>query len=495
MSDTLNLDSRDYRDGNYDGLKVGRKLFRDALTAIRRRPVIRSLSVLIISHYQSDYVRGIMAASPGLDAVLAAPAVRSRLEELRVELRAEFGGPCDIYAVLDAAPRLARLWLESVMFTAEDVDYGIMCKRRVLLRCPAATASVAVLHCHWTAGLDVDAPGARSLRYTGFVEHFPLGRNPAAAPANLLQDVQLSFCTARRCSNHPSSRGETPPPPHALFWDAIGRFSRLRALKLELMDINDIAAAVIPEEEEEEGVPLLGASFPELVFLELEGSHELELMDINDIAAAVIPEEEEEGVPLLGASFPELMFLELEGSHEVDSHGAAAAIADLLMCCPALQEFHLKCKLHGGDPYASYRDRTIRTPDAREARLGLERSMEALERLKSGKKKADASPSFGIGDGGDADLAPLNKVCPLPCLESHLRKVRLEFELKRFDCFEVRLAKFLVENALVLEEMEVLDGDQRVFDHIHRHLPIWRASSSKGKIKIVGECNNGSLME
>jgi hypothetical protein len=47
-----------------------------------------------------------------------------------------------------------------------------------------------------------------------------------------------------------------------------------------------------------------------------------------------------------------------------------------------------------------------------------------------------------------------------------------------------------VENALVLEEMEVHDGNHRVSNHIHRNIPIWRANSSKSKIKIVGDKTN-----
>ncbi|OEL32426.1 hypothetical protein BAE44_0006555 [Dichanthelium oligosanthes] len=160
--------------------------------------------------------------------------------------------PETLQAMLAAAPSLARLWLEGVRFTGDES------KRRVLLRCPDATVSVTVMHCHRTAGLDVDAPSARSLRYTGFLEHFPFSSATPSGPPVNLQRVQLSLCTAR--------------------W-----FSRLQDLKLELLDINDIAVR-----SEEEGGMLFKA-------------------------------------------FPELKFLELEGSHEVDSHGAAAAIANLLL--------------------------------------------------------------------------------------------------------------------------------------------------------------------
>jgi len=218
-----------------------------------------------------------------------------------------------------------------------------------------------------------------------------------------------------------------------VFWESIGRFTRLRILKLELLDINDIA--VRPEEED--------------VFLK---------------------------------PFPDLEFLELQGSYEVDNHGAAVAMANLLRCCPALQDFHLRCKLHGD--WYGHSKWSLHVSDEKKARLGLEKSMESLERLKS--QKITSSPSSAAAVDDDADLAAL-KACSFPCLESHLRRIRLEFEMKCFDCFGVRLAKFLVENALVLEEVEVHDGDQRVPEHIHRSLPEWRANSSKSKIKIVGQ--------
>jgi hypothetical protein len=310
QADGVNLDSRCYRDVGYNGERVGRELFRDALAAVGaagRQPV-RRLSVAADSYFQNDFLRDIPSASPGMDAVLASPATR-HLEKLCMNMHAEFCQsydeyvlpasrlPCrsslrvlDLYActlgppgaaaafpclktlkvvscisssleglqaMLDAAPSLRLLWLKRISFMDEKLDREARLKRRLLLRCPDATATVAVIRCHGTDGLDVDAPGARSLLYKGFLEHFPLG-GPAApsGPPENLHNAQLKFCTARCCCNDPLEEA----PPHVVFWESIGRFSRLRVLKLKILDINDVA--VLNAEED-----VFLKAFPELVFL------------------------------------------------------------------------------------------------------------------------------------------------------------------------------------------------------------------------------------
>ncbi|KAI5008942.1 hypothetical protein ZWY2020_009990 [Hordeum vulgare] len=67
------------------------------------------------------------------------------------------------------------------------------------------------------------------------------------------------------------------------------------------------------------------------------------------------------------------------------------------------------------------------------------------------------------------DIVQLGGVSELPasltdnsfsCLQKSLRKVTLKFKAMEVNCFQVQLAKFLVGNAMVLEEMQVDDGDQ-----------------------------------
>jgi hypothetical protein len=458
-ADGVNLDTRHYRDIDYDGAKLGREFFRDALAAVGTdgRCPVRRLSVRADSYFQNDFLQDIMRTSPGMDALLAAPAMR-RLEELRMELTAEFcqtreeyelpagllpgtslqvldiggctlGSPgtngaifsclktlrmvgCvtsseTLQSMLDTAPNLSTLWLEYVSFPSFELAglewaTAMSMRRRILLRCPNATVSVTLMHCHcsWTDGVDLDAPGVRTLRYTGFLEHFPFSSAaPSGLPANL-QHMELCFCTSRCTCRLPSRMGVAEP--RAIFWESIGRFSRLRFLQLELWVINDIAVQLEQEDR----------------FLKV---------------------------------FPDLRFLKLKGSCQEDRHGAAVAIANLLQCCPSMQEFHLKCDLHC-DPYAFPRRRLkVRQKNKGRAEKSI---MSFIKRIKSGD------------DDGVEELAAL-KARSFHCLDHHLRKIRFEFELESLNCFEVKLTKFFVENAAVLEEMEVHDGDQIVYDHIH----------------------------
>lgn len=62
-------------------------------------------------------------------------------------------------------------------------------------------------------------------------------------------------------------------------------------------------------------------------------------------------------------------------------------------------------------------------------------------------------------------------------METSLRKVTLQFKGKELNCFRVQLAKFLVENAIFLEEIHIDDGEQ-LFSVNHK-VAKWRADSFK----------------
>ena len=79
----------------------------------------------------------------------------------------------------------------------------------------------------------------------------------------------------------------------------------------------------------------------------------------------------------------------------------------------------------------------------------------------------------GISELPDA----LANNCTFSCLQKTLRKVTLQFKAKEVNCFQVQLAKFLVENAMVLEEMHVDDGSRFWPDHLFHKVARWRADA------------------
>ncbi|KAL6650487.1 hypothetical protein ACP70R_009412 [Stipagrostis hirtigluma subsp. patula] len=275
QTDAVVLDTESYGWCGYDGERVGWLLFGDAMADVLAggRCPVRELSVFVSSFYQPDFCARVMRASPGMEALLAAPAMQ-RLEDLRVELEAEFGSTCGAYelpasrlpccrslrsldltgctlgppgaaafgcletlrlescesslenlqAMLDAAPSLAALHLEHVVFISDELGHGwhaVMLRQSYRVRCPAAVVDVALLHCHSTDGLYLDAPNVRSLRYEGFLKHFPFSSRQLPAPVPNPRHVELSFCDGGRCVNR-SSMEEVQF--HAFFWESIGSF-------------------------------------------------------------------------------------------------------------------------------------------------------------------------------------------------------------------------------------------------------------------------------
>ncbi|CAM0907651.1 unnamed protein product [Alopecurus aequalis] len=130
-----------------------------------------------------------------------------------------------------------------------------------------------------------------------------------------------------------------------------------------------------------------------------------------------------------GAIFPNLELLELDGQYGYGNSKTAEALVGLLRSCPAMSELRLS----------------------------------ALE----------------LGEVSEIPAALANN-CSFSCLES-LRKITLQFKSKEVNCLEVQLAKFLVENARLLEEMHIEDGIQFWPDHLRHKLPRWRAESFRRK--------------
>ncbi|XBI52621.1 hypothetical protein VPH35_034970 [Triticum aestivum] len=112
--------------------------------------------------------------------------------------------------------------------------------------------------------------------------------------------------------------------------------------------------------------------------------------------------------------------------------------------------------------------------DENEYKEPFDESMERFERL--------ACRSSAVELGWVSELPdPLTNNCAFRCLQTSLRKVTLRFKAKEVNCFPTQLAKFLAENALVLEEMHVDDGSQFWPDHLCHKVGMWRAESFRRK--------------
>jgi hypothetical protein len=75
-----------------------------------------------------------------------------------------------------------------------------------------------------------------------------------------------------------------------------------------------------------------------------------------------------------------------------------------------------------------------------------------------------------------ADLPGLSG-CEFGCQRNHLKNVKLEFELKDLNTFEVCLARFFGENVSVLEILQIEDGKRKFLSHISWMVDRWRADA------------------
>ncbi|XBI99005.1 hypothetical protein VPH35_019168 [Triticum aestivum] len=187
----------------------------------------------------------------------------------------------------------------------------------------------------------------------------------------------------------------------------------------------------------------------------------LRLRCIEDIVAG---EKEHEGVIL--PTFPNLELLEVEGHYKYMNSHTGVAMARLLSSCPAMSELRLKLNMEHDYHYERKTQTMVGGPFAE--------SMERFNRLAC---MSSAHRDMVQLDGVSELPTSLTNNCPFSCLQKSLRKVTLKFKAKEVNCFQVQLAKFLVENAMVLKEMHVDDGDQFEPDHLYNKVARWRADS------------------
>ncbi|KAF7013642.1 hypothetical protein CFC21_027711 [Triticum aestivum] len=137
---------------------------------------------------------------------------------------------------------------------------------------------------------------------------------------------------------------------------------------------------------------------------------------------------------------------------------AAGAMADLFQCFPVIHDLRIRILPH--------------PPAANVPLQDFDVSMYLFE-----KRDSEEMAPLMFDDGFGSTLVLPELPSLTGSLGSHLKNVRLEFELTQQSIFEVCLAKFFAENCMDLEVLEVDDGKQWFFAHIGWTVERWRAKA------------------
>ncbi|CAN6355492.1 unnamed protein product [Urochloa humidicola] len=349
-----------------------------------------------------------------------------------------------LQALIDAAPELATVHLESVFFTlppgpASVRDRWLFEQSRRLngkapeppvlsLRFPTVTTLV-LASCGKEAengransiwDLEIDAPRLCSLEYKGRLRRFLL-RSPAPDLARV--DLHLFHHDAAFQRYGYGYRGEDDTgkkvTARVLFWHFLRNFTNTRALMLKVDN------------------------------------------DLKDIAA----NGEARRAKLLCA-FPNVERLELQGLHRPRSKTAAVAIANMLHCCPVLRD--LTVRLSTVPCYSHIRPEYARPFLVRKDRLDYSKSVNRFTCRSSETTIAMEDDRSGVRCDDDVADIPGLSGRSFACLESSLRRVSLQFRLgeSSSSCHGRRLVKFFSENAVALEEICVDSGNRRLYEHL-----------------------------
>jgi hypothetical protein len=169
-------------------------------------------------------------------------------------------------------------------------------------------------------------------------------------------------------------------------------------------------------------------------------------------------------------TFPNLELLDLDGKYRYRNSKTAEAVVRLFRSCPAMSELRLRLEMEY-DYFYEYKMKD-------QARGPFGESMDRFERL--APMSAAHRCAVELDEVSEIPAALTNN-CAFSCLDNSLRKVTLQFEAKEVNCFQGQLAKFLVQNAMVLEEMHIEDGSQFWPDHLCNKVKRWRAESFQRK--------------
>ncbi|KAL6654341.1 hypothetical protein ACP70R_007806 [Stipagrostis hirtigluma subsp. patula] len=196
---------------------------------------------------------------------------------------------------------------------------------------------------------------------------------------------------------------------------------------------------------------------------------------IEDVAVADTMRHEE----LLGGMlFNNLERLEMDGQYMSPSKDAAVAIGNFLHCCPVVCDINLKFSILDRKPTG--RGYYLRRNASRRKRDFLRKIAQAdfCKSIEPFRDRGNPIISMG-GDDGEYDVHDLPGLSEnrFGCLQGYLRRVRLQFLMDKTNGFGAQLVKFFIENAAVLEEIYIDDGNQKLWQHMNRKFDGWASDS------------------
>ncbi|KAL6908065.1 hypothetical protein ACP4OV_002235 [Aristida adscensionis] len=358
-------------------------------------------------------------------------AAFARLEALR--LRRCSVAVDTLQDMIMASPQLATLRLEFVVFETRLGHYDG--RRRSFYYCGGERQTPSdELCCPGVTTLASVNCGRDHVRLDApRVRHFTyrghLSQFPLVSPPPDVAAADLQFIG----TGHQVDRDET----RILFWEMVSNFRNAMALKLKF-------------------------NWP-----------------IEDIAVA---DEELPG----GAQLGNLEQLEVEGQYLCASESAAAAIRNFLHCCPVVRDLRLKLDMYTKKGFH------FTMGALKRKKVFLDQNAQAdftksIERFRRHKVRDDDDDH----DDDVPDIPGLSKY-RFDCLQGYLRRLRLQFLMDKPNGFGTQLVKFFVENAAVLEEIYIDDGNQKLGEHINHKVYAWSGNSSGQTCTGLSQefCNN-----
>jgi len=156
---------------------------------------------------------------------------------------------------------------------------------------------------------------------------------------------------------------------------------------------------------------------------------------------------------LLGglSSFSLVEQLELEAEYK-PGETSMVMLADLLhYSCPMVGDLRIKLT------------NQYETPWSEDGEKSFDKSVSGFRN----RRRTSLAGQNDENDYEDFGIPGLNGERSFSCLQSHLKRVSLQFFKDEPNCLGIQVAKFFAKNAMVLQEMQIDDGCQEMLEHMN----------------------------